>query len=145
MKIDHYESNNVYVITPVGTLIGKNALEFNKYLKPIIEEVSSSRRIRGMIFDMSEVSMIDSSGIGAITGKFVRMKKLEKKFALTHVNNSLFYALATVNLDQVVTFYATTAEALYILGTSDHSVPTKPNSGNNVSPARGFMRPPSKN
>ena len=145
MNIHQYINNNIYVVEAKEDLIGQDAIDFNQHLKPLMEEIEKSNTIVGLILDLKGVTAIDSSGIGAIAGKVVRMKKMQKRFGLCHVSSNLKNVFSSFSLDKTMTFYATLNEALHVLGVPEQSA--TPSSKKEAQATRSFssqdfMRPP---
>lgn len=119
LQINHYEERNLYVVTIGGSLNSGSIGSFNKYLTPLIDSIVKRDHMRGLILDMKGVGMLDSSGIGSICGKFVRLKKVDKKLALCNVNKNVSNSFSVSGLKNTLTFYNNIPEAISILGTAE--------------------------
>ena len=112
VQFTHYQDQNVFVVTIVGDLTSPNSAEFNKYLKPILEAMDKSAGLNGLVFNLEAVSMLDSSGIGIICGKFIRLKKQNKKLALCNAGRRVVDVFEMSGLGKTLPFYDTLALAL---------------------------------
>jgi len=88
-----------------------------------IEQVVDSmirRHETQIIFDLSGVSFIDSSGIGILVKCLVKLKKLGGTLRLTGVKGMVGGVLKLTQIDRVLGVYPTASEAL-------HDLPPVPN------------------
>lgn len=86
MELNHYHHpDNVIVIQINGSLIGTALPELNEYVKPILQEINQDSSIDGLVLDLANVSFLDSSGIGWICGKMIKLKKIDKVFGICHI------------------------------------------------------------
>ena len=119
LQVSHYEENNLYIVTIGNDLTIETVGTFNQYVKPLIETVLLSKDMRGVVLDMKKVSMLDSSGIGAICGKLIKLKKTGKKLALCNINKTIKDTFVVSGLGSTLTYYSSIPEALAILGTDE--------------------------
>jgi stage II sporulation protein AA (anti-sigma F factor antagonist) len=66
---------------------------------------------RHIIFDFSDVSFMDSSGIGMIIGRYKNAEKRGGKVAAAHMNSQLERIFFLSGLQKIVGRYATVSEA----------------------------------
>ncbi len=116
MELTHFKQNNIYVVTLTGSLTNTTADVCNKYLDPVLKEMKNSKTANGLILDLKGVDILDSSGIGLICGKFVRLKKQGKKMALCSLNETVRQAFVLTDLDKTIPVYSTTIEGINRLG-----------------------------
>ncbi len=112
-----YIEKNVYIVAVGGNITSQSVRSFNQFISPILNQVTKHSKINSLVLDMKGVSLLDSSGIGVICGKFVRMKKAGKKLALCNVHPTVKQILKTSGLGSTFTFYQNVPESLAILGT----------------------------
>jgi anti-sigma B factor antagonist len=68
-------------------------------------------RSHNLIFDFSDVPYIDSAGIGALVGIYVRHQRDENGLALVGVNDRVRTALEIAHIKQFFRFFASLGEA----------------------------------
>ncbi|MBQ3022347.1 MAG: anti-sigma factor antagonist [Clostridia bacterium] len=101
--------------------LGKNSLivnlrgEIDQYaaaqLKSNIDiEIENSPK-KNLIFDLKEVTLMDSSGIGLIVGRYKLVTSLGGKMMLCNASESVFKMLRLSGIQKVVDIYETLADA----------------------------------
>ena len=101
--------------------LGKNALivnlsgEIDQYaaaqLKEIIDiEVENSPR-KNLVFDLKEVTMMDSSGIGLIVGRYKLVSSLGGKLLLCNASETVAKMLKLSGIEKVIKLYPTLNDA----------------------------------
>lgn len=122
MQISHYEENHLYIVNVGDNLTIETVGTFNQYLKPLIDNILKENHMRGMILDMKRVSILDSSGIGTICGKLIKLKKINKKLVLCNANKNINDIFTVSGLRSALTIYSSVAEAVAMLGTVEPTV-----------------------
>lgn len=102
MEIKHVTKDNILIVTFAGDFVSSNIAAISKYVAPLLGNVEKDESKIGMIFDMKQVTILDSSGIGFICGRFVRLKKKKKKLALCDLNPNLEQMMSAANLTDLI-------------------------------------------
>ncbi|MBF0287166.1 MAG: STAS domain-containing protein [SAR324 cluster bacterium] len=126
LSFTDYIEKNVYVVAIAGNITSQSVRLFNQFISPILNQVTKHTKINSLVLDMKAVSLLDSSGIGLICGKYVRMKKSGKKLALCNVHPSVQEILKTSGLGSTFTYYQNVPESLAILGTESNDTAINP-------------------
>ncbi|MBF0279362.1 MAG: STAS domain-containing protein [SAR324 cluster bacterium] len=116
LQVGHYKENNLYIVTVGDNLTVDTVATFNQYVKPLMEDVLKTTQMRGLILNMKKVFMVDSSGVGTICGKLIKLKKAEKKMVLCNVNKTVTDTFADSGLGSALTYYSSVQEAIAIIG-----------------------------
>jgi len=69
------------------------------------EEILSQRKVRGIIFDFSKTTFMDSSGIGMIMGRYKKMKQQGGFIGVAGVNTAINRLLEISGLYKIVEVY----------------------------------------
>lgn len=117
IQFNHYVEQHVDIVAIAGNITSNNVSAFNEFVNPIISSVTRSRTNHALLLDFKGVPLIDSSGIGVICGKYIRLKKAGKKLALCSASRVIIDMLAVTGLDKTLSFYQSVPESLAILGT----------------------------
>ncbi len=91
LEFEQTNRDDIVVLTLKGNLDALTATD----LRPTIDELVSSRRLK-VIFDLAGLTLIDSSGVGAIVSLFKRVRMLggDVKIAcLAHQPKEIFRLL----------------------------------------------------
>jgi anti-sigma B factor antagonist len=86
--------------------IGPNCQQIEQALEEIIRQHET-----WVIFDLSGVSFIDSSGVGTVVRCLAKLKKLGGTLRLTGVKGMVEGVLKLTQIDRVVEIYPTASEA----------------------------------
>ncbi len=115
MHLTHYERNNIYIVAFEGDLTNNNAKACNQYLRPILDKMKKSKHKNRILLDLTGVPHMDSAGLGLICGKFIGLKKQEKKLALCNLKPSVRHTFSIVGVDETIPIYSTLMEGLHYL------------------------------
>lgn len=74
-------------------------------LKQAIFRMIDDEDAESLIIDMSGISYMDSSGVGALVAGKKKMRSINGKFALLHINEDVLNILKLATLDQFFTIY----------------------------------------
>ena len=85
MQIKHRVYNNVLYIMLNGELDEHSA----KYTSKTLDDIMVSQSYRQVIFDLSEMGFMDSTGIGVLIGRY---KKLKNKGVGIFITNPSYHA-----------------------------------------------------
>jgi len=76
------------------------------------EKELSKLNCRDMIFDFTDVSFMDSSGIGMIIGRYKSLDKLGGKVAVSNINKSVFRIFEMSGLHKIIATFDTVEAAI---------------------------------
>jgi len=97
----------VVVLEMTGSIrIGPNCQQIEQAVEEIIR-----RHETCVIFDLSGVSFVDSSGVGTLVRCLAKLKKLGGTLRLTGVKGMVEGVLKLTQVDRVLEIYPTAAEA----------------------------------
>ena len=68
--------------------------------------------IRDIIFDFSDTSFMDSSGIGVVIGRLKKVKNRDGKVCITNINKRVDKVFTLSGLYKIITVYNNVNEAL---------------------------------
>ncbi len=116
MKFDHFEKDSIYVVRIYENFTNELVNEINQYLKPLMLDIKNNPQA-GLLIDMKHVNFIDSARIGLVCNKLLQLKKQDKRFAFSHINETIKDILKRCGLYKTFTIYSTTSEALRLMKT----------------------------
>jgi anti-sigma B factor antagonist len=98
----------VVVLEMTGSIrIGPNCQQIEQAVEDLIR-----RKETWVIFDLSGVSFIDSSGVGTLVRCLAKLKKLGGTLRLTGVKGMVDGVLKLAQIDRIIEIYPTASEAL---------------------------------
>jgi len=97
---------DVEVLTLKGNLDALTAPE----LRPTIDELVASRKIK-VVFDLKDLTLIDSSGVGAIVSLFKRVRMLGGDVKIACLANQPKEIFRLLRLDRAFDLFETVEEA----------------------------------
>ncbi len=83
-----------------------------EYIKQKIDGELIKSRTKNLIFDFSNVSFMDSSGIGVIMGRFKSIQKLNGKAAIINVNGQVKRILEMSGILKLIPIYDNLEKAI---------------------------------
>ena len=92
------KNRNTLIARLSGELDQREAAEIRKELDSILEDA----QIRRLIFDLSQLRFMDSSGIGLIIGRYKRLKRRNGIVAVTGLDERMNRILDMAGLFQLV-------------------------------------------
>ena|SRR6185295_5669193 len=109
VSIEHQEiAPGTRVIAINGMLLlGPGCLELEKMIADLLDAGA-----RKLVFDLSGVTRIDSTGIGRFIDTYGRLKKLGGEMRLAGASGAVREAFRMTRLDRVFSFYPTLEEAV---------------------------------
>ncbi len=113
--MSHYEQDRIYIVTLTDDIVSETISQINKYLRPLLDAIEDSK-IEGLLLDCQRVGMIDSAGIGMLCGKYVRLKRFNKKFALCQLDDELLVMLQKLDLVNKLRVFSNVNSALHSIG-----------------------------
>lgn len=99
--------DNTVVVRATGQLTFEKSPEFHHSLVEIC-----TRAPEHLVIDLTEVSYIDSSGVGTLTEIFQRLKRTSGRLSLVGLNKMVRGVFEITRLDSVFAIYDTEEEAL---------------------------------
>ncbi|MCP4752454.1 MAG: STAS domain-containing protein [Proteobacteria bacterium] len=115
MRIEGRTEDKISVISVHGNMALEENVELKKYLKPYLED----ENLTGIVLDLKNVAIVDSSGIDLIVSTCKLLISLSKKFALASLTNQHRETLNMTRLDKIITIAGDSEIALEILKSSD--------------------------
>jgi anti-sigma B factor antagonist len=100
------DQDDVVVLTLKGNLDALTAPE----LRPTIDELVASRKIH-VVFNLKNLTLIDSSGVGAIVSLFKRVRMLGGDVKIACLANQPKEIFRLLRLDRAFELYETVEEA----------------------------------
>lgn len=102
-----------------GTLIVRISGEIDhhtcEYLRVEVEQNFERMRGKNMIFEMSEVGFMDSSGIGAIIGRYKLAKSMGGNLAVACPNERIKQILKLSGMGQIIRCFTDLEQAIAFL------------------------------
>lgn len=71
-------------------------------LKTALDESATSAGCAVLVLDLSELTFLDSTGVGIILGRYKRLKQLGKSLEITGASASVKKVLVTCGIDGIV-------------------------------------------
>ncbi len=106
LEFNRQSLEDVEVLTLKGNLDALTAPE----LRPTIDELVAHRKIK-VIFDLRELTLIDSSGVGAIVSLFKRVRMLGGDVKIACLANQPKEIFRLLRLDRAFDLFETVEEA----------------------------------
>ncbi len=100
--------NGVEVFRIKENLVLATTQEIRTSITPLVNDTSISK----ILFNLMEVKVIDSSGIGFLVSTAKVMTKRNAAFALCHVSHTIHEIFKTIQLDDIFSIYPSEEEAL---------------------------------
>ncbi len=101
---------------PRATLIarvdGELDLHAAQQFRESIDAYLDTTRVKGLLLDFNGVSFIDSSGLGAILGRYKKISQLRGKMAMVNVKPQVKRILEFSGVLRVVSIFETEGKAL---------------------------------
>jgi anti-sigma B factor antagonist len=106
LEFDRNDRDDVVVLILKGNLDALTAPE----LRPTIDDLVSSRKTK-VIFDLKDLKLIDSSGVGAIVSLFKRVRMLGGDVKIACLANQPKEIFRLLRLDRAFDLFETVEEA----------------------------------
>ncbi|MBQ4517780.1 MAG: anti-sigma F factor antagonist [Clostridia bacterium] len=103
---------NIHRNTLVIRLSGELDHHVAKQVRLMIERTLPGRNIKNLIFDFSDLTFMDSSGIGMIIGRYKLMKSIGGNVALVCKNLQLKRLVEMSGLTKLITMYTDVNHAI---------------------------------
>jgi len=86
-----------------------------EYVRQKIDSEILKSTTRNIIFDFSELSFMDSSGIGVIIGRYKNIRKLNGKAAVVNINDQIMRILSMSGILKIIPVYKNLDDAVSAL------------------------------
>ncbi len=86
-----------------------------KEVKDMIEEVIKNSGVENLIFDLSGLSFMDSSGIGVVVGRYKLISSIGGRVAIIKGNRSIDRLLKMSGITKIIDTYDSIGSALDII------------------------------
>lgn len=83
-----------------------------KDIRTEIDETIDRQRVKNLIFDLNNMSFMDSSGIGVIIGRYKHITKLGGRVSVIHTTAKIDKIFALAGLYNIIDKYKNKTEAL---------------------------------
>ena len=103
---------NIRDNTLVASLIGELDHHTAKEVKSLIEEVIKNRGVKNLVFDFSQLSFMDSSGIGVIVGRYKLIKSLGGQVAISGAYGNIKKLMRMSGIEKIITTCENVDDAL---------------------------------
>lgn len=113
MEIEVEEKEGFHIVTPVG--------ELDVYTVPLFRKVLlklEGERRHDIILDMTQVTFIDSSGLGSLIETYQKVTSADGEIAFVIENPRILKVFKIVNLDRTFKVFPNLGRALQSVGVS---------------------------
>ncbi len=76
-----------------------------KEVKNLIEEVIKNRNVRNLIFDFTNLTFMDSSGIGVVVGRYKLIRSMGGKLAIAGAQKNVNKLLYMSGINKIIETY----------------------------------------
>lgn len=125
MEIRFLVKDHAYVVEPSGELIIKSLNVFQQAMGEKVKETAQSSDLRALVVDLSKVSIIDSSGIGYLTGSHLALQRAGKSLLLCHMNDTIQEMFELIRMDDIMPLFITIEDALLFAKYPNQVTPIK--------------------
>ena len=101
--------------TLVAALSGELDHHTAKDVKDLIENVIKNRDVKNLVFDFSDLTFMDSSGIGVVLGRYKLIHSMGGKVAIVAPSKAVSKLLAMSGINKLTEICDTAETALKIL------------------------------
>ena len=108
MNISHKFDENICILEPVGNIILAESREFLEYLESLL----ATSAVQGMVINMKQVDVIDSSGIGAILSIRKTLLAQGMQCVLCNISQRVHEVFFFTKLLDHISIYSTVDEAV---------------------------------
>lgn len=98
--------------TLVAELFGELDHHAAEKARDKIDEAVDNYGVQNLIFDFTNVSFMDSSGIGMVLGRYRKMNEMEKKIAIVSCSKAIRNILNMAGVFSLMDYYNTKEEAI---------------------------------
>jgi anti-sigma B factor antagonist len=108
MEITHETKNGMTIFRLSGQLALLEVRDAKSKLAPFLEDDS----VTSLFFDMENIKLLDSSGIGFLISTSKEMKKKQGTFGLFACNDLVTKIITSTNINNVIDIFTDENEAL---------------------------------
>jgi anti-sigma B factor antagonist len=107
MKVEEFKTDGISILQ----LFDRIDASSSKELKEIVTTKIDQNKIN-LLFDMSQVSFIDSSGLGMLISCFKSIKKAGGQFKISNLSHNVKTIFDTTRMDRVFEIFENNEDAL---------------------------------
>lgn len=107
-EVKFYTDNNILLINIKGELTILNATK----IKDLIKNELEKSNLKSVIFDLTHVPLIDSSGMGVLISIYKKINGMAGKIVFTGVTDYVYKILGYAKLDKIFIFKKNIPEAI---------------------------------
>lgn len=111
MKITVTTKKEILIVSLSGELDHHTA----KKVKELSEEAIKNKGVKNLIFDFSELSFMDSSGIGVVIGRYKLIASLGGRVAIVNASNTIDRLLTMSGIKKIITVHPSLTSAINYL------------------------------
>lgn len=111
MEISITIKKKILVVTLCGELDHHTA----KSVKNLVEEVIKNRGVSNLIFDFTNLTFMDSSGIGVVVGRYKLVSSIGGKVAIVNTSSAVDRLLTMSGIKKIISTYDTVDSAINYL------------------------------
>jgi len=93
---------NVRKNTVIASLYGELDHHTAKEVKTLIEEIIKNNQVNNLVLDFSNLSFMDSSGIGVIVGRYKLISSLGGRIAIAGAKGNITKLLHLSGIDKII-------------------------------------------
>lgn len=108
MELGYEMVNNTLIVKFHGELDHHVA----ESIRTELDDAISQHRVKNLIFDLSGMGFMDSSGIGVIIGRYKSISKLGGKVSVIHVTDQIDKIFSLAGIYNIISKYNNKSEAL---------------------------------
>lgn len=98
----------IKIVNVVGELDESNLPEFEAVVNPLVQDEA----VKALIFNLEGLEFMSSKIIGYFASVYTTLSSSQRQVIATNINQTINDILVLVGLDQLLTIYPTTEEAL---------------------------------
>jgi len=98
--------------TLVISIIGEIDHHSAEYIRDKIDAQMMKSTTRNIVFDLSRVGFMDSSGIGVVVGRYKNISKLDGKAAIVNPNAQIRKILEISGIQRIIPIFGSVDEAI---------------------------------
>lgn len=111
MEISHRIEKNICIVDIIGNLSVESVSLIKEYVKSIVDK----KNIEKVLFNMKDITLLDSYGIGIIVGIFKTFQQNQVKFFLCNLSENNYEVFKMVYLDKILTVFESEEEAVSMI------------------------------
>jgi stage II sporulation protein AA (anti-sigma F factor antagonist) len=108
MKLTTDMQSGIFIVRIAGELDLSSVSEFRQ----TVDKVLNNQRSKYLLMNLEQLTFIDSSGLGAILGRYKKVNLLGGKILVTNVQPQITRIFELSGLLKILAIYPTEAEAL---------------------------------